>query len=437
MNSSERLQAVKGMNDLLPPASAKWAHVERRAREVFEAHGYREIRTPIVEYTPLFVRSIGEATDVVEKEMYTFADRDQRSLTLRPEATAGVVRAYLEHSLPMKEPVTRWWCAGPMFRHERAQKGRYRQFYQMDVEAFGVAEPTIDAEQIALLHELFSGLGIAGIDTVVNSVGGPEDRPRYRDALLAWFQPRAAELCEDCRRRLTTNPLRILDCKQDADKAVVREAPSVLEHLGDPARAHFAGVQAALDALGVPYRVDPRLVRGLDYYTGTTFEVRGTGGELGTQNALGGGGRYDQLVAEMGGPPTPAIGFAFGVERVIMALPGADEDFEAAPDVFLAAHGEAARLACLRLARTLRAAGLRVDLEHRTTSIKAQLKRADRSRARAVAILGEAELAAETAQLKDLSSGEQRAVPQAELAAAVRGMAAAPSRRHGRAEPEV
>jgi histidyl-tRNA synthetase len=419
----ERLQAVKGMNDILPPSSAKWAHVERRAREVFEAHGYREIRPPVVEYTPLFVRSIGEATDVVEKEMYTFPDRDQRSLTLRPEATAGIVRAYLEHSLHMKEPVTRWWCAGPMFRHERAQKGRYRQFYQMDVEAFGVAEPTIDAEQIALLHELFAGLGIPGVDVVVNSVGGPEDRPRYREALRAYFEPRAAELCEDCRRRLGTNPLRILDCKVAGCQALVAGAPSVLDHLGEAAKVHFAGVRAALDALEVPYRVDPRLVRGLDYYTGTTFELRATGGELGTQNALGGGGRYDQLVAEMGGPATPAIGFAFGMERVVMTLPGDEAAFDVAPDVFLAAQGEAARLLCLRLSRALRAAGLRVDLEHRATSMKAQLKRADRARARAVAIVGEAELAAGTVQLKDLTSGEQTPVPQADLPAAVRRLA--------------
>src|SRR5262245_33623201 len=269
--SNEPIQAVKGMNDVLPPESAKWAFVERRARAVFEAHGYREIRTPVVEYTPLFVRSIGEATDVVEKEMYTFEERDHRSITLRPEGTASAVRAYLEHSLPQKEPVTRWYYAGPMFRHERAQRGRYRQFYQLGCECFGVAEPTADAEMIAMLAALFFELGIEGARTRLNCVGGPEDRPAYRAALVSYFSGLRDRLCPDCQRRLESNPLRILDCKVPTCAELAAAAPSILDHLGEASRAHFEGVRGALAALGVAYELDPRMVRGLDYYTGAVF----------------------------------------------------------------------------------------------------------------------------------------------------------------------
>jgi histidyl-tRNA synthetase len=412
---SEPLQAVKGMNDLLPPDSAKWAFVEGRTRAAFERHGYREVRTPIVEYTPLFVRSIGEATDVVEKEMYTFADRDERSLTLRPEGTASCVRAYLEHAVHKKEPVTRWYYSGPMFRHERAQRGRYRQFHQMGVEALGVADPSLDAEQVAMLHGLFTELGLAGLDVVVNSVGGPEDRPAYRAALVAYFTPRAAELCDDCRRRLERNPLRILDCKNPGCQAVAAGAPSLAAHLGEASRAHFARFRAALEALSVPHRVDERLVRGLDYYTGTIYEVRAASGDLGAQNTLVGGGRYDRLVEEMGGPPTPAVGFAIGVERLVLSLPGEAERYEPRTEVFLVGIGEAARASVLAAAARLRGAGLRAEVDHRGGSMKSQLKRADKLRARAVVIVGDAELARGEVTLRDMDAGAQRAIPAASL----------------------
>jgi histidyl-tRNA synthetase len=413
--ADDALRAVKGMNDILPPDSAKWNYVEKRARATFENHGYREVRTPVVEYTPLFVRSIGDTTDVVEKEMYTFTDRDQRSLTLRPEGTAGAARAFLEHSVHVKEPVTRWYYSGPMFRHERAQKGRYRQFYQMGVEAYGVAEPTVDAEQIAMLMTLFGDLGITGLETAVNNVGGPADRPRFRDALVAYFTPRAGELCPDCQRRLTTNPLRILDCKVEGCKALVAGAPSILDFLSDGSRAHFDGLRRALDALDVRYVVEPRLVRGLDYYTGTVYEVRATGGELGSQNTLCGGGRYDAMVGELGGPATPAVGFAFGMERLVMTLPGDAEGFEIPADVFFAAHGEPARLYCLKRAAELRARGFRAELEHRAASMKAQLKRADRLKARVVVVVGESELSSQQVVLRDMKAGEQRSIPADDL----------------------
>ncbi len=417
-NAGVKLLAVKGMNDVLPPDSAKWAAIERCARAVFHAHGYRELRTPIVEYTPLFVRSIGEATDVVEKEMYTFTDRGDRMITLRPEGTASAVRALLEHGELARDPVVRWYYAGPMFRHERAQRGRYRQFYQLGVEAFGVGEPTIDAEQIAMLVEIFTSLGIGGLETLVNSVGGAEDRPRYRAALVAHLEPRRDALCPDCQRRLGTNPLRVLDCKSPSCQTQVADAPSILDHLGDAARAHLDGVRAGLDALGVAHRVEPRLVRGLDYYTGTTFEVRVTGGDLGAQNTLGAGGRYDALVAELGGPATPAIGFAFGMERVALTMPAPATEFEPKLDVYLAAHGAAARLACLGAARELRAAGLVAEMEHRAVSLKAQLKRANRFGARAVVVIGDTELAEGVIVLRDMQAGTQERVPRAELVAA-------------------
>jgi histidyl-tRNA synthetase len=412
---SEPQQAVKGMNDILPPDSAKWLFVEKRVRAAFENHGYREVRTPIVEYTPLFVRSIGDTTDVVEKEMYTFADRDEKSLTLRPEGTAGAARAYLEHAVHAREPVTRWYYSGPMFRHERAQRGRYRQFYQMGVEAYGVAEPSVDAEQIAMLVAVFGDLGIPGLTTAINNVGGAEDRPRYRQALVDYFTPHKAELCPDCQRRLDTNPLRILDCKVFGCKKLVENAPSVIELLGDASRAHFDGLRRALDALRVPYTVEPRLVRGLDYYTGTVYELRTRSGELGAQNTLAGGGRYDKMIDEMGGPPTPAVGFAFGMERVVMTLPGEPESFDVGADVFFAAHGDAARLYCLERAHELRARGFRAEIEHRVASMKAQLKRADKLKARVVVVVGDNELSSRQVVLRDMAAGEQRSIPEAEL----------------------
>ena len=413
---SESVQSVRGMNDLLPPDSAKWRFFEQRCQAVFERHGYDEIRTPVLEHTALFARGIGEATDIVEKEMYTFQDRKQRSLTMRPEMTASCVRAYIEHAIGKREPVTRWYYSGPMFRYERMQTGRYRQFYQIGVECFGVAEPTVEAEQVAMLVDLYTGLGVPSLSTRVNSVGGAADRPRYRQALLAYLEPRAAELCADCQRRLATNPLRVLDCKVDAGSPVLAGAPRVLDHLTELSRARFDAACQALTDLGVAFQIEPRLVRGLDYYTGLVFEIQSSAPALGSQSALVGGGRYDELVESMGGPPTPAVGFALGVERGILALPGAADTFSPRPDLFLAAIGEAARRRALVLAHGLRGAGLRVDLEHRAVGVKAQLKRADKLRARASLVLGDDELASGRAKLRDMTSGAEREVALADLA---------------------
>ena len=418
---SEPIQSVRGMNDLLPPESAKWRHVEGRARTLFERYGYEEIRTPVVEHTALFSRGIGEATDIVEKEMYTFPDRKGRSLTMRPEMTASCVRAYIEHSIGKREPVTRWYYAGPMFRYERMQVGRYRQFYQIGVECFGVAEPTVEAEQIAMLTQLYGGLGVTDLRVLVNSVGGAEDRPRYREALLAFLAPHEASLCADCRRRLGTNPLRILDCKVPTCKAIVADAPSVLDHLSDASRAHFDGACAALSELGVAYVVDPRLVRGLDYYTATVFEIVSGSAELGTQSTIVAGGRYDGLVSDLGGPPTPAVGFALGVERAVLTTPGDAESFVVPPDLFIAALGDVARRRALALATQARGAGLVVELEHRSASAKAQLRRADKLRARTVVVIGDAELKSGRAMLKDMAARTEREIELTDLVAAVRG----------------
>jgi histidyl-tRNA synthetase len=413
--SESAVQSVRGMNDLLPPDSAKWVFFERRCRELFERHGYDEIRTPVLEHTALFARGIGEVTDIVEKEMYTFLDRKGRSLTMRPEMTASCVRAYIEHAIGKREPVTRWYYSGPMFRYERMQVGRYRQFYQIGVECFGVAEPTVEAEQIAMLVQLYGELQVPTLPALVNSIGGAADRPRYRAALLAYLEPHAAELCGDCQRRLTTNPLRVLDCKVDAGSPILAGAPRVLDHLTDASRAHFDGACQALADLGVPFRVEPRLVRGFDYYTGLVFEIQSDAPELGTQSALVGGGRYDELVAEMGGPPTPAVGFALGVERGVLALPGSAESFVPRPDLFLAPLGEAARRRALALAQPLRAAGLRIEVEHRAVGPKAQLKRADKLRARTALVLGDQELASGRGKLRDMSTGGEREVALADL----------------------
>ena len=333
------IQSVRGMNDLLPPESNRWLEVESSCRRLFESYGYHEIRTPILESTSLFSRGIGDATDIVEKEMYTFEDRKGRSLTMRPEMTASCARAYIQHGIAKREPVTRWYYIGPMFRYERKQVGRYRQFFQIGVEALGVGEPTIDAEQISMLYRLFTELGMTDLEVVINSVGTAEDRPIYRKVLVDFLTPRASELCPDCQRRLVANPLRVLDCKVSTCKAIVGDAPLIIDHLGDASRCHFEGVKHHLAELSVPVVVNPRLVRGLDYYTGTVFEIMATASELGRQSTVVAGGRYDNLVESLGGPSTPAIGFSIGIERVVISLPESD-DGARPPAVYIATHGD-------------------------------------------------------------------------------------------------
>jgi histidyl-tRNA synthetase len=416
----DNIQAVRGMNDLLPGDSAAWQALERAARETFAEYGYREIRVPVLERTELFKRSIGEFTDIVEKEMYTFLDRGGDSLTLRPEATAGIVRACLTNGL-LHNQRQKLWYMGPMFRYERPQKGRYRQFHQIDVEALGFEGPDVDAELILMSARLWRRLGIGGLSLQLNSLGTPESRAAYRGKLVEYFRRHEQSLDEDSRRRLEGNPMRILDSKNPAMREVVAGAPLITDHL-DPASAeHFAALRAQLDGAGVPYTVNPRLVRGLDYYSRTVFEWITS--DLGAQDAVCSGGRYDGLVAQLGGEPVPAIGWALGEERVVelMRLQG-QAGAESAVDVYLALAGAAAERAGLQLAERLRDAlpGLRIETNCGGGSFKSQLKRADRSGARLALILGDDELARGVATLKPLrETTEQHQVPLDQLPAAL------------------
>jgi histidyl-tRNA synthetase len=416
------LRAVKGMKDILPDEISKWHRLESAFRQRAESYGFREVRFPIVEPTALFVRSIGETTDIVEKEMYTFTDRADKSLTLRPEGTASAVRAYVQHNIQAREPVTKWYYMGPMYRRERPAKGRYRQFYQAGVEVFGDPGPYIDAELIDMVVGLISSLGITEVEVLLSSIGGPETRARFREALLAYLAPFRAELCADCQRRMDANPLRVLDCKVTHCAHIAAGAPPILKYLSDEDRAHFDGLQDALTILGTPYRIQGSLVRGLDYYTRTLFEVLGKGEGLGAQNALLGGGRYDQMVKGLGGPDTPAIGFAMGLERLLMAMPQGEVTSHV--DVFVVAAQPGVRRDATLLGRELRDAGLRVESDLRGGSLKSQLRRADKMSARIAMIVGESEVKEGVVQLKDLAKQAQSTVPRAEAARRIRALLA-------------
>jgi histidyl-tRNA synthetase len=416
----EIIQAVRGMNDLLPGDSAAWQALERAARETFAEYGYREIRVPVLERTELFKRSIGEFTDIVEKEMYTFLDRGGDSLTLRPEATAGIVRAALTNGL-LHNQRQKLWCMGPMFRYERPQKGRYRQFHQIDVEALGFEGPDVDAELILMSARLWRRLGIGGVTLQLNSLGTPESRATYRLKLVEYFRRHETALDEDSRRRLEGNPMRILDSKNPAMHEVVAGAPLITDHLDLASAEHFDRLRSQLDDAGLAFTVNPRLVRGLDYYSRTVFEWITS--DLGSQDAVCSGGRYDGLVAQLGGEPVPAIGWALGEERVVelMRLQGR-AGAEPTVDVYLALAGAAAERAGLQLAERLRDAlpGLRIETNCGGGSFKSQLKRADRSGARVAVILGDDELARGVATLKPLREmTEQRPVPLDELPGAL------------------
>lgn len=402
-----KLRAVKGMNDLLPEELGRWRRLESIFRETAERYGFGEIRTPLLEPTELFVRSIGEATDIVEKEMYTFHDKGEKNLTLRPEGTASCARAYLEHTVGAREAITRWYYLGPMFRRERPTRGRYRQFHQAGVEVYGDPGPFIDAEIIDMLVRFLSELGIVDLRVLLNSLGDQETRQNYREALIRYLEPHRGSLSADSQRRLETNPLRILDSKAPEDQAIIEGAPSILEHLSEEDQAHFDGVRRTLDRLGTPYEIEPRLVRGLDYYSRTLFEVQGRGGELGAQNALAGGGRYDGMIEELGGKATPAFGFALGIERLLLAM-GEAED-ESRPRVMILAANDEARVEAVALARELRDGGFNIETDLRGTSLKSQLRRADRSGAALAFILGDDELKRGVIQWKRLvgeGSGE-------------------------------
>ena len=405
---SVSLQAVRGMNDLLPDLVPAWQHVEARARALLGTYGYREIRLPLLEKTELYARAVGTVTDIVEKEMYTFDDRNGDSLSLRPEGTAGCVRAGIEHGL-LHNQIQRWWYAGPMFRHERPQKGRYRQFHQIGVEAFGLAGPDIDAELIALCARLWRELGIDGLELQINSLGTPACRAEYRRELVAYFSAHRERLDDDSRRRLETNPLRILDSKNPALAPLIGEAPQLLAALDAESRAHFDALQAALRALGIPYTVNPRLVRGLDYYTRTVFEWVAT--DIGAQGTVCAGGRYDGLVGQLGGQATPAIGFAIGLERLINMLPPEClHDLSGLPHAYVIPADAVDTPAALVVAEGLRDAGVRVLLHCGGGALKNQLKKADRSGARWAVIAGGAQATGDVVAVKDLrgDDGEQR-----------------------------
>jgi len=403
------------MNDILPEQTPAWRYLEGTLVSLLDGYGYKEIRLPIVEYTELFARGIGEGTDVVDKEMYTFRDRNEESLTLRPEGTAGCVRAVLEHGLSGGGQVQKLWYAGPMFRYEKPQKGRYRQFHQVGVEAFNLPGPDVDAELIVLTWRLWKQLGLSDAVTLqLNSLGSSEARAAYRDALVAYLQERFDQLDEDSQRRLTTNPLRILDSKSESTQAVLVGAPVLGDYLDEESLQHFEGVKARLDAAGIRYQINQKLVRGLDYYNRTVFEW--VTDKLGSQGTVCAGGRYDGLVGQLGGKPTPGVGFAMGVERLVLLLETLEllpAELNRAADIYICAFGEPAELAALSLAERIRDAipGIRLLVNAGAGSFKSQFKKADKSGARYALILGDDELAGRVVGFKPLrDDSEQQSV---------------------------
>jgi histidyl-tRNA synthetase len=423
------IKAVRGTRDLLPPETALWNFVESVVRDVFRAYNFQEIRTPIFESTELFARGVGEETDIVSKEMFTWEDRGRaesdkgQSLTLRPENTAGVVRAYIQHDL-QKNGLNKLYYIGPQFRRERPQKGRYRQFYQIGAEVIGPVSagserPVRDAEVLEMLDTLLRRLGIADFTLHINSVGDAEDRKAYNDALRQALQPVVGQMCTDCQRRAVTNPLRVFDCKVPADQPIIEKLPLISSYLGAESKEHFQNVQALLKEAGVAFDVNPRLVRGLDYYTRTAFEF--THGALGAQNAILGGGRYDGLAELLGSPqPAPGIGFAIGEDRLVMALQARASETAQAVDVYIAPVGEGMNRKALRLAKDLRREGVAVELGDRSFRLKKMFEIATKVGAKYILIVGENEVKADAFALKNLATGEQVSVPRAELARWIR-----------------
>ncbi len=411
--SSERFNAPKGVQDIFPPDVYLWQRIESISRQTFSLYGFQEIRPPIIEYTGVFARSIGESTDIVEKEMYTFSDRAGRSITLRPEGTASVVRAYIEHHLYNLPSPQKFFYSGPMFRYERPQKGRLRQFYQIGVEAFGIASPEMDAEVISMLHLLLERIGLINLHFEINSLGCERCRPSYRKALMDFFSERVEESCPDCKRRFNLNPLRLLDCKVERCIDLRRGAPEIINYLCDDCKRHFDDLVTLLGIMEIPFRINPEMVRGLDYYTRTTFEVTAEG--LGAQKAVAAGGRYDRLVRDFGGPDVPGIGFALGMERIVLLLKDRGEMIHHVPDLFIATLGREALKEGLLIGDRLRKRGLWVEVNLEDSSLKSQLRKADRLSARFVFIIGEEELRSGRIKWRDMNKKTQGEVARDDM----------------------
>lgn len=411
------IKGIRGVKDLLPDETPRWRRIEDAARRWASCYGFQEIRIPIFEATELFARSIGASTDIVEKEMYTFPDRDGSSLTLRPEGTAGTARAFIEHNRAADPLPQKYYYFGPMFRHERPQAGRLRQFHQFGVESFGTADPRADVEVIALLWRLLGDLSLPDVTLEINSLGIGDDRQRYKQVLLEFLRPRASRLCGNCQRRLETNPLRALDCKVPECRTATEGAPKLTDHISAEAKAHFDQVLAGLAALSIPYSLNPRLVRGLDYYCLTTFEM--TSSHLGAQNAVGAGGRYDGLVESLGGPAMPAVGFAVGLERIAFMIPEA-KDSPSPCTVYLAAFGTEGSRVGVPLLDELRRAGIPTLSDYRSNSLKAHLRQADRAKCLYTIFLGDDEAARGIVVLRNMDSKAQEQLPVKGLADALK-----------------
>ena len=404
-----KIQAIRGVKDIMPDEIEKWRWVENKANQVFTRYGFKEIRLPIFEKTKLFSRGIGETTDIVEKEMYTFEDRGGEKVTLRPEGTASVVRAFIEHKMYTTQTVQKFYYLGPMFRYERPQAGRFRQFYQIGVEAMGSHNPSIDVEVMIMLMEFFNVLGLNQFELQINSLGCNKCRPEYRETLKKSITNHLTDLCKNCNTRYQKNPLRVLDCKIERDIEIASKLPRITDHICNECKSHFEKVQGLLRETQIPYSINSNLVRGLDYYTHTAFEV--TSRELGAQNAISGGGRYNTLVEEFEGPPTPCFGFALGLERLISLIPfDKMESIETTPDVFVVALGEEAKLKVFNLVHQLRSGGISVERDYDGGSIKSQMRKANRSASSFALIIGENEIKSGNYQLKNMQDGKQSSI---------------------------
>ncbi|MFO7815741.1 MAG: histidine--tRNA ligase [Halanaerobiales bacterium] len=416
------INAPRGTNDILPPESGKWNYIESKAKYIFDLYNYEEIRTPIFEYTELFQRGIGEATDIVEKEMYTFEDKSGRSLTLRPEGTASVVRSFLENKIYGKAQPTKYFYIGPMFRYERPQAGRYRQFNQLGVEVFGTKDPMVDVEVIAVGMHYMELLGLKDLQLYINSIGCPDCRPKYLDNLKDYLKENMENLCENCKNRIDKNPLRVLDCKNDSCQETIQNAPKITEHLCEECETHFNSLESNLESINISYEIDPTLVRGLDYYTKTAFEVKYEG--LGAQDTIFGGGRYDKLAEEIGGREIPGIGFALGIERLLLTLEKQEIEIpvDKSIDIYLTTIGQKAKFASFELLEKFRKKGIKAEIDYQGRSVGGQMKSADRMNANFTVIIGENELKSGKATVRNMKNGIEQEIKLDKLVESIEKM---------------